>query len=227
MPFKRKRVTKIKRSRKMRKATKVTRMSRSRASRSLNVHSFSRYAGDNTASIVTISTLQLSNNHVFTFNQLINFAEFANLFDQYMITKVIVTYQLITNPDASNVLNLAGNNPTPTNWFPTVWSITDYDDNSSENISQLKERIGVRNRILMPNKKLKYVVRPKMLVQTYRTATTTGYAPRRMFVDMSATDIPHYGLKTCFDTGGQDPSDTYPFLVKQEFKYYFTCRNVR
>jgi hypothetical protein len=91
------------------------------------------------------------------------------LFDQYKINKVVVTYQLVNNPDANNYLNDSSFNQS--NFYPTVWSIVDYDDRADLNLSEMKERIGVRNRILKPNQRLAFVVRPKFLVQTYRTAT--------------------------------------------------------
>lgn len=198
---------------------------RSWASRSLNTHKFTRYAAG--TSVFDVTTVELSNNHIFTLASVVNSSEFAQLFDQFRIDKVVVTYRLITNPDSSNILNTAGAFPQASNWYPTVWSCVDYDDSSALNISEMKERIGVKNRVLKPNQKMTFVVRPKVLVQTYRTAVSTGYAPKSMFVDMSTNDIPHYGLKTVIDMGGQNPIDTIPFKVIQEFKYYFTCQNVR
>jgi len=199
---------------------------RSWASRSLNTHQFTRYAlGTSVVPLGDGSATFFSNNHVFALANVVNAVEFGSLFDQFKINKVIVTYQLLTNPDANNNLNTTVSNST--NWYPTVWSIIDYDDSASLNISEMKERIGVKNRILKPNQKLTFVVRPKVLVQTYRTAVTTGYAPKSLFVDMSTQDIPHYGLKTTIDFAGIPPSLTNQYKVLQEFKYFFTCKNVR
>jgi len=201
-------------------------MTRSWASRSLNTHRFSRYAlGTSVVLMGDGSAKFFSNNHIFTLANVVNASEFGNLFDQFRIDKVVVTYQLLNNPDANN--NIASTVSNSTNWYPTVWSIPDYDDSAALNISEMKERIGVRNRILRPNQKMKFVVRPKVLVQTYRTALTTGYAPKSLFVDMSTQDIPHYGLKTTIDFADIPPSATNQFRVLQEFKYFFTCKNVR
>lgn len=156
---------------------------------------------------------------------MVNYSEFSNLFDQYKLTKVVVTLRLVNNPDASAAINLTS--ATNANWYPNIWSIVDYDDSADENIDQLKERIGVRNQVLLPNKYLRFVVRPKLLVQTYRTVSSTGYAPKSMFVDMAGTNIPHYGLKTVVDLGTGAAMGTYPFLIQQERKYFFTCKNVR
>jgi len=205
---------------------KITRMTRSVASRSLNIHKFSRYSVG--TSVVTMGdgvATFFSNNHSFTLASVVNAGEFGNLFDLFRIDKVIVTYRLVNNPDANNYL--ASASTAQANWYPTVWSINDYDDTAAENISEMKERIGVKNRILYPNKKMVFVVRPKVLVQTYRTAVTTGYAPKSLFVDMATQDIPHYGLKTTIDFAGVPPSATQQYKIVQEFQYFFTCKNVR
>jgi len=160
-------------------------------------------------------------------SSIVNSSEFGTLFDQFIIKKVVVTYQLITNPDAGAATNTTGPALQPNNWYPTVWSIPDYDDSASLSIDEMKERIGVKNRILKPNQKMVFVVRPKVLVQTYRTAVSTGYAPKSMYVDMSTPDIPHYGLKTVIDLAGINPILGYPYQLKQDFKYFFTCKNVR
>jgi len=199
--------------------------SRTWASKSLNTHRFSRYAGTSAFPNITVEATQESVNHVFALADVVNAVEFRELFDQYKIEKVIVTYQLVSNPNANNALNAT--TTASTNWFPIVWSVPDYDDTASLNIDEMKERIGVKCRVLKPDKMLKFVVRPKVNVQTYRTALTTGYAPKRMFVDMTTQDIPHYGLKTCIDCQGIDPNDTYPFVIRQTRQYFFTCTNVR
>ena len=200
------------------------RSARGWASRSLNTHRFTRYAAN--TSVLSVTASSAANNHEFKLSNIVNAAEFQDLFDQYKINKVVVTYQLITNPDATNYTNSASS-AQPANIYPTVWSIPDYDDSSALTIDQMKERIGVKNRVLRPNQKMVFVVRPKILVQTYLTAVSTGYAPKSMFVDMSTATIPHYGLKTVIDIAGYTPNVGFPYLIKQDFKYFFTCKNVR
>lgn len=205
-----------------------SRQRRGWASRRLNIHRFTRYAGTS-PSVVAIGDgiiTQFNNNHVFTLQSLVNATEFQQLFDQYRIDKVVVTYQLVNNPDANNYMN-STTLVNASNFYPTVWSAIDYDDNAATNISEMKERIGVKNQILYPNKKLYFTVRPKVLVQTYRTSLTTGYAPKSVYIDMTNMDVPHYGLKTVIDFAGVPPASAQQYRILQEFKYFFTCRNVR
>lgn len=197
------------------------------ASRTLNTHRFSRYAATAAYPNMTVSGIESSTSHVFALQDIVNADEFGALFDQYRIDKVIVTYQLLNNPSAANALNTLGNNPSGTNWYPTVWSMVDYDDAATTNIEEMKQRIGVKRQIMRPDKIIRFIVRPKLQVQVYKTALTTGYAPKSMFVDMTTRDISHYGLKTVIDTSGLDPNDSYPFVIRQTRQYFFTCKNVR
>ena len=149
------------------------------------------------------------------------------MFDNFRIDYVIMKMQLITNPDA-NTLNNVNSTFNSNNWFPKLWYIRDYDGGGSETLSSIKERQGVSFFVLKPNKEYSIKIMPKVAVQTYRTSTTTGYAPKRLFLDfVNGLDVPHYGLKTVFDTLGVDPSDSTGFQVRWEVKYYFTCKDVR
>jgi len=194
---------------------------------SLNVHRFSRYT---TAADITCSGTTDPGVFHFKFDDMLNYSEFTTLFDQYMITKAIVKIQLITNPDSTWVLgSTISSAPSQiTNWFPKFWYIRDYDGGSADSLAQIKERQGVKFFVLRPNKTFSIAVTPKVAVQTYRTSTTTGYAPKRLFLDMaSGTDVPHYGVNWVVDTLGLDPDNTYPFKIRYEIKYYFTCKDVR
>lgn len=163
-------------------------------------------------------------------------ADFADLYDRYMLTTVVLRFKLITNPNAANPTNampvtLGGNQwgaANMTNWYPKLWYCPDYDDNATETLAQLKERSQTKCKVLQPNKIVKIVVKPAVTIQTYRTATTTGYAPKwKQWIDMAQRDVPHYGLKFSVDTCGIDPNDTYPFKLEIDRRYYFTCKDVR
>lgn len=188
----------------------------------LNTHSFSRYG---LAETITVSNTEDSSGYSFAFNNMINSSEFSSLFDRYRIDRVVVKLQLITNPSAAATINVT-NQTNPNNWYPKVWSITDYDDESAETISQLKERVGVKCKILQPNKVLTYSIKPAISAQMYKTATSTGYGPKwGQWIDMQDVGVPHYGLKLAFDCNGYDPQGS--FVIRKEVKYYFTCKDVR
>lgn len=193
---------------------------------SLNTHSYSRWTEPETTNY---NSQGLPLDFTFKFADIIASTEFQTLYDQFKIDYVMVHIQLVNNPDAAIAPNndpAAVNNST--NFYPKLWYIRDFDGGSSETLSSIKERQGVKYMVMRPNATLKVKIRPMVAVQTYRTATTTGYGPKRMFLDfVNGTEVPHYGLKCVFDTLGFNPPDTQPYKLRHEIKYYFTCKNVR
>lgn len=213
-------------------ATAVSRSrsrSRARLSRvgvSLNTHKYSRWTEPETKDYVSQG---LPLDFEFKFSDVISSSEFANMYDRFKIDYVVVHFQLINNPDATIAIN---NDPagsyTSTNFYPKLWYIRDYDGGAEETLSSIKERQGVKYFVMRPNVTYKVKLRPMVAVQTYRTLTTTGYAPKRLALDFAnGQEVPHYGLKTVFDTLGYNPPDTQPWKVRYEVKYYFTCSDVR
>lgn len=222
-------ISKAKKARKARSRAVVQAIPALRRRVSLDRHTFSRYGN---ASEISCSGTEASADFIFKLTDLINYSEFTSLFDQYKILKVVFKIQMITNPDSSNPLNVAAASTTtyynnPTNWFPKFWYIRDYDSGSSETISSMKERQGAKYFIMRPNKEYSIALKPMVQVQTYKTSVSTGYAPKRLWLDIADTTVPHYGLKTVIDCLGLDPSDTYPFRFRWECKYYVAFKGVR
>jgi len=192
----------------------------------LNTHSFSRFSA---AQTLDMTGTEQPLSFEFSLDQIYSYSEFTTLFDKYRLDKIDVYIQMITNPDASAVTNrpiASQADYNRSNFYPKMWYINDHDDSSTTTIAALKERVGVKCCVLKPNVVKKITVRPACAVQIYRTATTTGYGPKwGQFIDMSAVNVPHYGLKTVFDPLGIDPDGTFSF--RYECKYYFTCKDVQ
>lgn len=152
--------------------------------------------------------------------------EFTELFDNYKINMIELRIQMISNPDSSNPLNTnTGGNAT--NWYPKLWWVIDKDGGATETLSTMRERQGVRCKILQPNKDIVIRFRPKVQVLTYKTSTTQGYAPRAIKLDMADASVPHYGVNMVFDSNGFSPDLTYPFRFRIERKFFFMCSGVR
>lgn len=206
----------------------MTRMRRSRMPmKRLNEHSYRRFCD---ALPVDITGTTYSLGLVFKLDDVKGAADFSDLYDRFKLTTVVLRFKLVTNPDAAYPLNTTGTSaqPGPANWFPKLWYCPDYDDNASETLAQIKERAQTKCKVLRPNQIVKIAVKPAVTVQTYRTATSTGYAPKwRQWIDMANQDVPHYGLKFVVDCCGIDPQDSYPFKLEIDRQYYFTCKDVR
>jgi len=185
-------------------------------------HSFSR---SRLMQTLTCSDVIKSENLEYTFQDIVAYTEFSALFENYRITKIKVTFQLINNPDSYNNVNVSG--ASITNWYPKIWYTVDHDGGSDETLSSMKERQGVKCKILKPDSVIKVSFTPMCRTLTYKTASTEGFAPKNIRLDMADTNVPHYGLLYLIDTNGLDPNDTYPFKVAMETKFYFTCSGVR
>jgi len=173
--------------------------------------------------------LYLARNYSYTFDMLQQSTEYTELFDNYRITMIELRIQLLNNPNAVTVLNGqgAGLPFNPTNWYPKLWYVIDKDGGATETLATMRERQGVRCRVLQPNREVVIRFRPACRTLTYTTATTQGFAPKNIKLDMADANVPHYGINMVFDTNGQDPQDTYPFKFRIERKFFFTCYGVR
>jgi len=183
---------------------------------------------------LTCSALIKSENLEYKFTDMVGYEEFSALFENYRITKIKVTFQLINNPDSAAYtnsdawVNQSGGSARPlTNWFPKMWYTVDHDGGGDETLATMKERQGVKCRILKPDSTITVSFKPMCRTLTYKTSTTEGFAPKNIKLDMADVTVPHYGLLYLIDTNGVDPDDTYPFKIAMETKFYFTCSGVR
>lgn len=201
--------------------------SRTRARKSVRItgkHVFSRGVDMTTEEI---NGVYLARYYTVKFDDMVAYGEFTNLFDNYRIESVIMTFQLINNGNAFNNIGIDNATRNVTNWYPKMWYVRDYDGGTTETISSMKERQGVKCRVLQPNKiiKIKYIPRVRSLI--YKTASTEGFAPKRVRLDMADVTVPHYGLHVVYDTNGIDVNDSYPFKIAVETKIKFSATGVR
>lgn len=192
-----------------------------------NVHKFCRWVTTPVDHSLTTNTLGGAG--VFQLNDIELPSEFGNLYDRYMITHVQARIQLVTNPDAvlpTNVTSWPGNIYTGANFYPKFWWCPDYDDSSVESLDDLKQRAKTKCIVLQPNRMFLVNLKPAVLVQSYGSVISTGYSPKwRQWVDMENRNVAHYGYKYVIDANGYTP--TTPFKIRIEYKYWFTCKDVR
>lgn len=168
----------------------------------------------------------------FCFDDIANNSEFTALFDRYMITGVLMTFQLVNNPNADDPrgANIGGGATDSLGIYPKLWYAKDTDDNNITTLAQLKEFGNVKYRILKPNTVVKiWVPFPRVTTAAYQSGgVQPSVVAKPQWLDMSYPRTVHYGLKTCIDTNGIAATSTSnPFRVKMEAKYYFRCKDTR
>lgn len=196
--------------------------------KAVNMHMFTRYGA--TARTYDVTTAVDTETLSWKFEDIRAYTEFQNMYDRYRITHVQLQFTLVTNPDSILSLNkdpASGTLWQPTNWYPKLWYVRDYDDESTIDIAAMKERANTKNFVMKPDRIYKINIKPAILAKTYATALTDGYAPKwRQWVDMATANVKHYGIKFIIDCQGIDPQDSYPFKIRVEEKYFFTCKDV-
>jgi len=117
------------------------------------------------------------------------YGEFTALYDQYKIEQI----EFIINPtfDDNNMSNRIDS-------LRPIRYVIDYDDvtvPTTEN--ELLEYGKCKSFMCGKNKLIK--VNPKILTMVYKTAVSTGYAPKGdMWLDCDDTTVPHHGIKLWF-----------------------------
>lgn len=156
----------------------------------------------------------------FRLDRLRNFGELASLYDQYKITKVIL--YLNWSPLDYTQNTAAFYDVTS----PIFHYFTDHDDEVPPGVDDFRERSKVKHFRLRGGKQYKIVLSPSVLNRIQATTTTQTTIPmwgRKL--DMTATDVEHYGVK--FGLEYQSHPTVNMGALNIRVKYYVTCYNTR
>lgn len=172
--------------------------------------------------VASISSSQQAGSLTFTLADLPNYAEFQNLYDQYKISAVRVTFY----PVAQAYQN-QGSSTTPVTILPRFITAFDYDDDSVSGLNFDTLRQYQSAKITMADKIHVRYIKPCQAVEIYKSTTTSGYGPRRGFCDTTHALTPHYGIKYCMEqtNGTSSPEGAYKYKI--EAKYYLALRSVK
>lgn len=149
-----------------------------------------------------------------SFNQITNSAEFGALYDQYKINLVKVQFWLRIDPGAQAAASAI---------MPKLFWCRDMDDATPASQTEMRERSNLKIAVLRPDRPVTFWVKPNVLSEVYRGVGTTSYSPKfGQWLDMTTTDVYHYGVKWNIDNLTNNI-----YYVDVETTYYFQCKNSR
>jgi len=166
----------------------------------LSVYKFTRYSAPLSMIMNTTQVQSIPWTQQFQLSDVINYTDFTTLFDSYRITKVDYYMQLLTNPEGFVEVPTGLTNKGVEAWYPVMWYVLDDDDSTVPTLAQLREKQGVRRKVLKPNQMIKFSIYPKFQKQTYAgPGGLVGYGPATGWLDCADSGVPHYGIKGCVD----------------------------
>lgn len=210
MVMKRKSAKQLARPRKQRRgARRATRASRT----SVTTHSFIRKATPFSLQ-GNIAYAPYQNTTAISFSQIANSTEFSALYDQYKLNLVKVQFWLRIDPGAQTAAAAV---------LPKLFWFRDMDDNVPASQTEMRERATCKIAVLRPDRPVTVWIKPNVLQEVYRGVGTTSYAPKfGQWLDMTNTDVTHYGIKWNIDN-----LTNTNYYVDIESTYYFQCKNTR
>lgn len=125
--------------------------------------------------------------------------DFTNLFDQYMIDKVDLTFYYSNNTSGVS---------TPAYSMPIFWIAEDYNSSEASPLTTIQQYSNVKAHYLGESggAPIRLTIRPKASLQANTSGGTyTGnvVAPGPTWINCDGTAVPHFGVKLAWDTSGR------------------------
>jgi hypothetical protein len=154
----------------------------------------------------------------FTFGQLPNYAEFAALFDKYVIDSVDVEFYFPVISQSPGDIGVK---------FCKIYTVIDYDDsNSPASLDELLEYQTLATTQFNTSRSSHTVhLIPRVARPLYNgVSIIPAYevAPPRVWIDLASTSVPHYGLKLALEY-----NNTRELEVQVRTTVTFRCQQVR
>lgn len=212
--------------RQARKANKMRRPKRKYKKKlALKSHSFVERVEDeillNASTLDTNGHLTTMYGKTFMLNDIPQVASYKDLFDDYVINKVVAEIRYDTFVSDNTYTNQS--NPV----YPQLLIKTDHNDVANQTWNELKESEKSRLVQLRPagTRPISHVIKPALQIELYRTPLTSGYGSKwGQVVRTDDSNVPHYGIKIQVKTQPGD-SDINLGRICIMYKYYFTMKN--
>jgi len=160
----------------------------------------------------------------FSLNQVANYTEFTDMFQEYMLTRVVLHIFPTANVQSTTKnIGVAGGLQT----VPVVYVVFDPNDSSAPaSLQEMRQMKGLK--VYYGYTPHTYTFYPKAKVPILiNTAPTFGYSTSksRTWIDTANPDVSHYALKMGFS--GTNSVDLLHNTYDLQFKYTIACRRVR
>lgn len=162
----------------------------------------------------------------FSLNDIRQVSNYSGIFEYYKIDKIVVTFRYKTgglapalNPNGTS-LGSVHNEINPMLIFKV-----DHNDVTADTISELKDSMRTRKKVLTNNNpEFSITLKPALQEEIYKSAVTTAYGPVwGKWLPMADVTAPHFGLKAYAVGVNYASADMGKILVT--YKTYFSCKN--
>jgi len=213
--------------RQMRKRVKVMngrKRTINKVRRQIHMYKRSAYLGTVVSSISALGVpAPVANAYSFSLAQLPSVSDFTALYDQYKITGA----KLQLTPALSEGIQSPIFGTASALGYSRVHTVIDYDDTLVPTSEDQLLEYG-SHKSTAPFQTHSRYIKPKVLHEIYRSAIATAYAPRaNTYLDMTNTDVPHYGLKLWISAPNTTAGTAASITYKVYLTLYFACKNTR
>lgn len=151
----------------------------------------------------------------FKLSDLEQYGELTSLYNQYMITKVVLDFQW-------TITAVSGDGPNAS-YAPQLNYIRNYTDADPPSSSLFRQSGRVIRKRLTANNPFRISLTPACSQNIYQSAVSTGYSPMwKNRINMSDWAVPHYGLKYQIICPTTDIG-----FIQVTAKYYVSCYQTR
>lgn len=153
----------------------------------------------------------------FKLSDLENYGELTQLYDQYMITKVVLDFQwTLVATGGPTFPDRDGPNAS---YSPQLNLIRDYTDSGAAISQDFRESGRVIRKRITANNPFRITLTPAVSANLYDSAVSTGYGPKwNTRINMTDANVPHYGVKFQILCPATDIG-----FIQCTAKYYVSC----
>jgi len=200
----------------------------------LKIHTFSERAPDSIHSLNDSTLTNQAGNlgsslsstiaSSFQISDLAQFDHYKELFEYYMLHKVVVTFRYKTAGAYARASTTDALVPNEIN--PTLFFKVDHNDIVGDSLAVMKESSRTHEKQLTnSNPKFTITLKPAVQSMNYASITATAYIPKwRVWLNTTDDQVPHYGLKVQVQCPTKSSVIDYGSILIEK-KYYFSCKN--